>query len=79
MREAIDAGKLGWSLQQMNGVPEDQEGCNEFEGVLLADLQTLQKYLKRVLAKSLHPRPESRGEFSRICLPPFVGNGTLRI
>jgi hypothetical protein len=34
LREAIDNGKLGWSLDQMKCVPEDVEGCNEFERVL---------------------------------------------
>ncbi|MEI6664471.1 MAG: KorB domain-containing protein, partial [Actinomycetes bacterium] len=49
LREAIEAGKLSWSLDQMKRVPEDREGCNEFERVLLGDLQILQKYLQRVL------------------------------
>jgi hypothetical protein len=29
----------------MKRVPEDQEGCNDFERVLLKDLETLQKYM----------------------------------
>ena len=51
LREAIVGGKLGWSLEQMKRVPEDREGCNEFERVLLNDLQILRKYLQRVLAE----------------------------
>jgi len=31
LREVIDDGKLGWSLDQMKSVPEDLEGCSEFE------------------------------------------------
>ena len=33
LREAIEAGKLSWSLEQLKCVPEDREGCNEFERV----------------------------------------------
>ena len=50
LREVIDDGKLGWSLDQMKSVPEDLEGCSEFERVLLKDLQILQKYMQRVMA-----------------------------
>ena len=60
LREAIEAGKLSWSLDQMKRVPEDREGCNEFERMLLGDLQILQKYLQRVLVKFLDPRLKSR-------------------
>ena len=28
LREAIEEGRLGWSLQQMKDVPQDREGCN---------------------------------------------------
>lgn len=65
LRQAIEAGKLGWSLDQMKQVPQDQEGCNEFERVLLADLETLQKYLQRVLTKSLDPRLTSRAFYAQ--------------
>jgi hypothetical protein len=60
LREAIDGGKLNWSLEQMKRVPEDQEGCNEFERVLLKDLEILQKYMARVLTKCHDPRLKSR-------------------
>lgn len=60
LREAIDEGKLTWTLDQMKHVPEDLEGCNEFERVLLHDFQTLRKYLQRVLAKCQDPRLTSR-------------------
>jgi hypothetical protein len=60
LREAIDSGKLGWSLEQMKSVPEDLEGCNESERVLLKDLHILQKYMQRVMAKCLGPRLNSR-------------------
>jgi hypothetical protein len=60
LREAIDHGKLGWSLEKMKSVPEDLEGCNEFERVLLKDLEILQKYMQRVMTKCRDARLESR-------------------
>jgi hypothetical protein len=60
LREAIAEGKLGWTLDQMKHVPEDREGCNEFERVLLKDLRILRKYLQRVLAKCQDPRLTGR-------------------
>ena len=60
LREAIDNGKLGWSLEKMKSVPEDLEGCNEFERVLLKDLEILQKYMQRVMAKCHDARLQSR-------------------
>ena len=41
LREAIEGGKLGWSLDQLKRVPEDREGCNTFERGLLKDLELL--------------------------------------
>jgi hypothetical protein len=60
LRESIDSGKLGWSLDQMKSVPEDVEGCNEFERILLKDLEIVQKYMQRVMAKCHDPRLKSR-------------------
>ncbi len=80
LREAIDGGKLAWSLEQLKQAPQDREGCNEFERVLLNDLQTLQKYLQRVSTKLLDPRLTSRAFYAQANLlsnallsrlPPF--------
>lgn len=60
LREAIDSGKLGWSLDQMKSVPDDLEGCDEFERVLLKDLQIVQKYMQRVMTKCHDVRLKSR-------------------
>ena len=60
LRQAIEGGKLDWSLEQMKQVPDDQEGCNEFERVLLRDFQILQKYVRRVITKCQDPRLSSR-------------------
>jgi hypothetical protein len=60
LREAIDEGKVGWTLQQMRRVPADEEGCNDFERVLLTDLQRAGQYLQRVLLKCQSPQLQSR-------------------
>ena len=65
LREAIEGGKLGWSLDQLKSVPEDREGCNEVERVLLKDLQLLQKSMQRVMAKCQDPRPKSRAFYAQ--------------
>ena len=65
MREAIDAGKLGWSLDQMKNVPEDREGCNAFERALLHDLQILQKSMQRMMAKCHDPRLNGRAFYAQ--------------
>ena len=52
LREAIRHGRSGMVLEWMRQVPEDAEGCNEFERVLLKDLEITQKYMRRVMGKS---------------------------
>jgi hypothetical protein len=65
LREAIEAGKLNWSLEQLKCVPEDREGCSEFERVLLGDLYSLQKSLQRVMLKCQDRRLQSRAFFAQ--------------
>jgi len=65
LREAIEDGKFGWSLEQMKDVPEDREGCSDFERVLLKDLQILQKYMRRVMTKCTDDRLASRAFFAQ--------------
>jgi len=65
LREAIDAGKLSWPPEQMKRVPDDVEGCNEFERVLLKDLQIVGKYLRGVMTKCQDPRLQSRAFYAR--------------
>lgn len=65
LREAIDGGKLGWSLEQMRRVPEDSEGCSEFERLLLRDFELLGKCLERVTVKCRDPRLQSRAFYAQ--------------
>lgn len=59
-REAIQSGHVGLPLQWMKSVPEDPEGCNEFEGAMLRDLEITQKYMQRVMGKSNDRRLKTR-------------------
>ena len=81
LREAIDQGKWSWSLEQMKRVPEDPEGCSDFERALLRDLEMLQKCMQRVMVKCLDKRLESRAFHAQANLlassllsqfPPFL-------
>jgi hypothetical protein len=65
LREAIEAGKLSWSLDQLKNVPEDREGCNTFERGLLHDLEVLQKSMQRVMPKCGDPRLEGRAFYAQ--------------
>ena len=65
LREAIDSGQWRWTLDQMQRVPEDREGCNEFERALLGDLQILGKYLRRVMTKQHDSRLQNRAFFAQ--------------
>lgn len=51
-REAIRQGHLGPALEWMRQAPEDPDGCNELERVLLRDLEITHKYMRRVMGKS---------------------------
>jgi predicted transcriptional regulator len=51
-REAIQQGHVALALDWFRQVPEAPEGCNEFERVLLKDLEITQKYVQRVMGKS---------------------------
>jgi KorB domain len=59
-REEIRKGNLALPLERMRQAPQSPDGCNEFERVLLGDLEVLQKYMQRVMGKSQDERLQSR-------------------
>ena len=60
-RQEIIKGNLALPLKQLRQVPQDPDGCSEFERVLLGDLELTQKYMQRVMGKSQDlPRLKSR-------------------
>jgi hypothetical protein len=65
LREAIGQGKWNWSLEHMKNVPDDAEGSNDFERVLLKDLQAVQKLMQRIMAKCHNDRLQSRAFFAQ--------------
>ena len=81
LREAIDQGRWSWSLTQMKNVPEDPEGCNDFERALLKDLESVQKYMQRLIVNCHDERLQSRAFHAQANLltasllskfPPFL-------
>lgn len=59
-RGEIESGHFALALERMKQVPEAPDGSNEFERVLLGDLERLGKYMQRVVAKCQDPRIETR-------------------
>jgi hypothetical protein len=59
-REEVRNGNLALPLERMKQVPEDAEGCNEFERVFLKDLTIVQKYMQRVMGRSSNQRLKTR-------------------
>ncbi len=60
LREAIDQGNWKWSLEQMQAVPEDPEGCNDVERALLRELQRLLKSMQGVMTRCDSPHLQTR-------------------
>jgi hypothetical protein len=63
IRQGIEDGKLDWTLEYLQNVPDDQQGCNDIERLLLKDLQGVQKFMQRIMAKCGHRKLESRAFF----------------
>lgn len=59
-RQEILKGNIAWSLNRMKEAPADAQDCSDFENSVLRDLEILQKYIQRVMGKSLDPRLKSR-------------------
>lgn len=68
-REQIRRGHLALPLQQLKDLPEDPDGCSEFERLVVADLEQAQKLMVRLMAKSADP--------SRLSSRPFRAQAHL--
>jgi predicted transcriptional regulator len=64
-REAIQHGHIATALDWMRQIPEDPDGSNEFERVLLKDLELAQKYMQRVMGKSQDRRLKTPAFFAQ--------------
>jgi predicted transcriptional regulator len=64
-REAIRQGHVALALDWFRQVPEDPDGSNEFERVLLKDLEIAQKYIQRVMGKSEDRRLKTSAFFAQ--------------
>ena len=71
-RREILKGNLALPLERMRQVPQSADGCNEFERVLLGDLELTQKYMQRVMGKSQDQRLKSRAFHAQV---PSVDGG----
>jgi hypothetical protein len=59
-RQEVLSGNIALSLAQMRRVPDSPDGCNEFERVLLKDLEIAGKYMQRIVSKSADRKLTSR-------------------
>jgi hypothetical protein len=59
-REQIRKGHLTLPLQQLKDLPDNPDGCSEFERLFLADLEQAQKVLVRLMTRSSDERLSSR-------------------
>jgi KorB domain len=59
-RQEILKGNLALPLKRLQAVPLNPDGCSEVERVLLNDLELTQKYMQRVMGKSLDSRLKNR-------------------
>jgi hypothetical protein len=69
LREQIRQGHLALPLQQLKDLPEDPDGCSEFERLVVADLEQAQRLLVRLLTKSV--------DRSRLSSRPFRAQAHL--
>jgi hypothetical protein len=60
LREEIRKGHLTLPLQQLKELPEDPDGCSQFERLLLGDLEQVHKLQIRLMTKSTDRRLSSR-------------------
>jgi hypothetical protein len=65
LRREILSGNLALPLAQMAQVPQDPDGCSEFERILIHDLEILQKYMQRTMGKGQDSRLKSRAFFAQ--------------
>lgn len=63
LREQIRQGHLALPLQRLKDLPEDPDGCSEFERVVVADLEQTQKLLVRLMTRSADRRRLSSRPF----------------
>jgi ParB/RepB/Spo0J family partition protein len=59
-RKEVQQGNLAMVLERMKRVPSAAEGTNEFERVLLGDLEIVGKYMQRTTTKSQDPKIQTR-------------------
>jgi len=59
-RQEIQGGNLALPLERIKQVADNPDGCNEFERVLLNDLELTDKYMRRVTVKSQDQRLKTR-------------------
>jgi len=75
MRQQITQGNIAWALNRLKHGTADTPNCSEPERVMLRDLEIVQKYLARVIAKSQDEKCKSPAYYAQANL---LSGGILR-
>jgi len=59
-RKEVQEGNFALALERMKRVPDAPDGTNDFERVLLRDLEIVAKYMQRTTGKSQDPKIQTR-------------------
>jgi len=65
LREAIDQGKWKWTLDQMQAVAEDPEGCSVAERAMLRELERLLQAMQKVMTQCDSSHLQTRGFYAQ--------------
>ncbi len=75
LREQIKNGRITWALSRLKESLAAPPGCSQLEGAMLRDLESLSKYMQRVIAKTKHSKYETGAFFAQANL---LTGGILR-
>ncbi len=75
LRQQIISGKISWALGQIKQSQPDAPDCSKLEQAMLRDLEVVQKYMCRIIAKSQDDRYQSHSFYAQSNL---LSGGILR-
>ncbi|MGD9712163.1 MAG: ParB/RepB/Spo0J family partition protein [Thermomicrobiales bacterium] len=68
LRTAIEEGKWKWTLDQMQAVPPNPEGCNAVERAFLQELERLLQAMQHVMTGGRHPQLQTNNFHAQVNL-----------
>ena len=65
LRQQISSGNFSWALGRLKSSETNSDGCTEFEKTMLRDLEIAQKYMQRLIYKSVDDRLKTNAFYSQ--------------